>query len=83
MSDNRGINIKALALGVLTDFSGQLVVGSAFGLIVGIVLAAQGVPRNELAARSEGPIVLVPVLIIDFFIHAPGRLCCRSSVGEL
>ena len=85
MRENRGINITALALGALTDIGGSLVAGSAIGIIVVIVLAAQGVPQNELAARLEGPMILVPGLILGFPItllggFVAGRVSKHSEV---
>jgi hypothetical protein len=66
MTDNRGINIKALVLGVLTDVGGSLIVGSALAVIISIILVAQGVPENKLDAHLQGPIILVLSLIIGF-----------------
>ena len=80
MSENRRISVKALAFGVLTDIGGSLIVGAAFGLISAIELVAQGVPENELPARLESPIVLVPLLVIGFgFTLLGGFVAGRTS----
>ena len=65
MTDNRGINIKALVLGAVTDISGSLIVGTILGVVMGIVLAAQGIPQNAIEARLQG-MLLIPGLLIGF-----------------
>lgn len=65
MTDNRGINIKALVLGAVTDISGSLVVATILGVVMGIALAAQGIPQSEIEARAQG-MVLIPSLLIGF-----------------
>lgn len=66
MTENRRISIKALLLGALTDIGGSLVVGSVFGLLIGIVLAVLGVPQNRMDAHLQGLAVLIPSLVIGF-----------------
>ena len=66
MGDNRRVNIKALVLGVLTDFGGSLLVGAVSGAIVGIILSFKGTPQNEMDAYLNGPIVLIAVVVIGW-----------------
>lgn len=57
MESERPVKIKALALGVLANIGGSLVLGIMLSLVMGIILGALGVSMNEINARMWGPIL--------------------------
>ena len=85
MAAGKGIRVKAVLLGVLTDIGGSVVVGIVIGVVIGVVLAARGVPANEIAARLHGVAVLIPSLVLGFGFTAlggyvAGRVAKQSEV---
>jgi len=81
----RDINIKALALGALTDLGGSLIAALAYGFVVGFVLGAQGVRQHELGARFASATFLAPGLMIGFAFtllggYVAGRVSKTSEV---
>jgi hypothetical protein len=85
VTDDRRINIKAVALGVLTDIGGSLIAILALGVIAGGILAAQGVPEDELDVRLQGPVYLVSSLIVGLGLtvlggFVAGRVSKKSEV---
>jgi hypothetical protein len=67
MADKRRIiDIKAVALGVLTDTGGSLVIGAILAVIIVVGLAMNGIPKNQIEAYLHGPIVLILGMVIGF-----------------
>ena len=62
----KGIKLKAVLFGALTDVGGSLALGSIFGVVFGIALAAQGVPPSEIELRQQSLAFLIPSLVIGF-----------------
>ncbi len=60
------IKIKAIVLGLLTDIGGSLLASIIFGTVLVATLVMAGVPSDEIISRAQGPIVLIPGLIIGF-----------------
>ncbi len=85
MSEKKGIRIKAVVLGFVTDLGGSLVVGFAYGVILGISMTIKGIPPEEIAIRLQGPVALVPSLVIGFGFtllggYVAGRIAKRSEI---
>jgi len=66
MVDKRRIEIKAVALGVLTDTGGSLVIGAILAVVSVVVLAMNGTPENGIEAYLHGPTVLILGMVIGF-----------------
>lgn len=85
MSKKTGIEIKAIVLGFLTDLGGSLVVGFAYGVILGITMVLKGIPQEDIATQLQGPVVLIPGLIIGFGFtllggYVAGRIAKYSEI---
>lgn len=72
MTDNQRINVKALALGVLTDIGGTLLIGSILGVLAGIILGVKGTTEDELHMYLHGPIAMGLSLIIGLGLTVLG-----------
>jgi hypothetical protein len=65
MTDKQKIDIK-VEWGVLADTGGSLVVGAILAVMIVVVLAMNGTPKNEIEAYLHGAIVLVLGMFIGF-----------------
>lgn len=85
MTMGKNIKVKAILLGVLTDVAGSTVTGIVIGIGLGIALAAQHVPTNEIAIRLHGASVLISSLILGFGFtvlggYVAGRVAKQSEI---
>ena len=85
MIENKKISIKAILIGFATDVIGSIAMGVIFGIILGIVLAVRGVSPEKMAAQMEGPLVLIPSLVIGFLFtfiggFVAGRIAKQAEV---
>ena len=79
------IRIKAIVLGFVTDLGGSLVVGIAYGVVLGISMAVTGIPLEEIATCLQGPVVTIPSLFIGFGFtllggFVAGRIAKHSEI---
>jgi len=72
MADKRRIDIKAVALGVLTDTGGSLVIGAILAVVTVVVLGMNGTPKNEIEVYLHSSIVLILGMVIGFALTVLG-----------
>lgn len=86
MNDSHNISIKAIVVGFLVDIGGTFLANIAYGLIMGIILAAQGLTPAEIeTTMAEGPAVYLTNLIIGFIFtfvggYVAGRIAKTAEV---
>jgi len=79
-----GSPIKAVALGMLTDIGGSIVVGGVLSIVYGIVLAQQGLtPEQAMDAIKNAPILspfgLISTAMGLGFSFLGGYVCARIA----
>lgn len=85
MTDKKGISIKAIVLGFLTDAGGSIVVGIAYGIVLAVCMIIKGTPPEKIGAQLTGPMLFIPSLFIGFGFtllggFVAGRVAKRSEV---
>ncbi len=86
MNNSRKINLKAILIGFFVDIGGTTLASFVYALIMGIILAVQGVPPTEIEAKmAQGPAVYLSSLVIGFVFtflggYVAGRIAKTAEV---